>query len=298
MAGAVRWPLAARLWLSDASGFAGFYDQLRKQVGLRRAGVELGLLAATVGERRPACWSGWRRRPSDEPGLVPAHPHLRDRALPLHLPRGPRRSGHGDHPRGRPRLPPRAHLAARARRRRRRSDRGPISPTPAASTWASPAGRSCASTCAPSSPALLRHVLYHETSHVLAATAWRAPRAAGRASASSPRGWPSTWPTSSSPSPRSASTPAGWPPWPAPRYQLPRRGPDEPRAPSWPATTSSCSTRWGRSGVAGPRSRPAARSCRRALVATFADPTLPRSLAGLELWRAALQRHHCDPRIG
>ncbi|HXU81443.1 MAG TPA: ABC transporter permease [Polyangia bacterium] len=281
--------LAARLWLSDAGGFAGFYDQLRKQVGLRRAGVALGLLAATLASG--ALMLVWvEAPPSDEPGLS-------QRTLTFETERFhfTYREGRAD------RAMVIIREADRAYRRVRTwlpgpdgdgGDRIVADLTDASSEHLGIAGwKKLRIDLRPSSPALLRHVLYHETSHVLAAQPGELPeRQAGLRFFS--EGLAEYVAYELEPQPEEREHARRMAALARTRYQLHVEDLMSPGAfvarhdefllyalgEVWVA---------GLVEACGPQ-LPAR------LVATFADPTLPRSLAGLELWRAALQRHHCD----
>ena len=280
--------VAARLWLGDAAGFAGFYDRLRQQVGLRRVGVGLGLLAATLASA--ALMAVWTEAPPEEGAGS-------GRTLTFETERF-----HFTYREGRAE---RAMIvigeADRAYRRIRkwlpgpdgdRGDRIVADLTDASSEHLGIAGwKKMRLDLRPSSPALLRHVLYHETTHVLAAQAGELPRRQAGLRFFS-EGLAEYVAYELEPQPEAREHARRIAALARTRYQLHVEDLMD------PATFVARHDEFllyalGEVWVAGLVDACGAELPAKVL-ATFADPSLPRQLGGLELWRVALQRHRCD----
>jgi hypothetical protein len=278
--------LAARFWLADSTGFAGFYDQLRRRAGLRRTGVVLGLLAATlVSGALMVAWVD--SPPSADEGQA-------QRTLTFETERF-----HFTYREGRSaqamiviREADRAYRRVRTWLPGADGDRIVADLTDASSEHLGIAGwKKMRLDLRPRSPALLRHVLYHETTHVLAAHEGEPP-ARQAALRFFSEGLAEYVAYELEPMPEQRDHARRIAALARAQYQLHLEDLMDPTAfvarhdeyllyalgEVWVA---------GLVDACGPQ-LPAR------LVATFADPTLPEALGGLELWRAALQRQSCD----
>jgi hypothetical protein len=276
--------LAARFWLSDHEGFAGFYERLRKQAALRRVGVILGLLAAALVSA--AIVTGPFEGPTpDRFGggrtvvFETQHFHFTYRA--------------GREEQARIVI----SEADRAYQRVRQWLPGTGGPIVADLTEASSEHLGIAGwqkmriDLRPKSPALLRHVLYHETTHVLATLASEVPqrqaqlRFFGEGLAEYV-----AYELNGEPGPREharliAALARS-------RFQIHVEDLMDPAtfvARHDEFLLYALGEVWvaGLVDACGPTT-PAK------VVATFGDPALPTSLNGPELWRVALQQNKCD----
>jgi hypothetical protein len=283
---AVALALAARFWLSDATGFAGFYDQLRRQPGLRRTGVVLGLLGATfVCAALMAVWS--ESPPTTEQGLP-------QRTLAFETERFhfTYREGQAEQAMIVIREADRAYRRVRTWLPGPEGDRIVADLTDTSSEHLGIAGwKKMRIDLRPKSPALLRHVLYHETTHVLAAQE-QGPSARRAALHFFSEGLAEYVAYELEPQPAERAHARRIAALARARYQLRLEDLMDPGlflARHDEYLLYALGEVWvaGLVDACGPK-LPAR------LVATFGDPTLPQSLAGLELWRAALQRNGCD----